>query len=156
MGTTQSSTESLSAQNLRVAVLVSRYNPKIGEGLLAGALAQWAELGGDASQLSVFRVPGAFELPFFAKQLAQTGDYDALLCLGAVIRGETTHYDYVCQGATQGLMQAMLETGVPMAFGVLTTENEAQALARSSDNEHNKGREAARTAVEMALKKKAI
>jgi 6,7-dimethyl-8-ribityllumazine synthase len=156
MGTTDPQSNPLQAHGLRLAVLLARYNITIGEGLLRGACEELQNLGLKGEEFLVLRVPGAFELPFVAKELAMTGKYDALICLGAVIRGETSHYDYVCQGAAHGLMQAMLQTGVPMAFGVLTTENEGQARARSGNDQNNKGREAARTAVEMALLKRAI
>ncbi|HCU24900.1 MAG TPA: 6,7-dimethyl-8-ribityllumazine synthase [Deltaproteobacteria bacterium] len=139
------------ASDLRLAVVAGRYNPRVADSLLEGALGALRELGLSEGQVEIFRVPGAFELPLLAKELAQIGSFDAIVCLGAVIRGDTSHFDYVCEGVTQGLMQAMLQTQVPMAFGVLTTEDEAQALARSGRNEHNKGREAALTAVEMAL-----
>ena len=149
MGKTEKSISDLSARGLKIAILVSRYNPRIGDGLLKGALRELKNLGLEEPEIAVQRVPGAFELPLVAKRLADSGKVDAVLCLGAVIRGETSHYDYVCMGVTQGLQQAMLLTGVPMAFGVLTTDNEAQALARCGEDEHNKGGEAARAAVEM-------
>lgn len=151
MGKTELSLKDLNARGLRIAAIASRYNPKVADGLLKGALLALQELGLSETEIEIYRVPGAFELPLFAQQLAQTGNFDAVVCLGVVIRGDTAHFDYVCEGVTQGLMQATLKTGVPMAFGVLTTDNEAQALARSGDDPHNKGREAALTAVEMAL-----
>ena len=151
MGKTELSLKDLKAQGLRIAVLASRYNPKVADGLLQGAMRSLQEMGLSETEIEIFRVPGAFELPILAQQLAQTGNFDALVCLGVVIRGDTAHFEYVCEGVTQGLMEAMLKTGLPMAFGVLTTDNEAQALARSGADEHNKGREAALTAVEMAL-----
>lgn len=149
MGKTEIPHRDLDARGLRIAILLSRYNPKVSEGLLRGALRELQRLGLESDQVPVWRVPGAFEIPMLAKSLARSGRVDALICLGAVIRGETSHFDYVCMGVTQGVQQAMLETGVPMAFGVLTTENEDQALARSGEDEHNKGAEAARAAVEM-------
>lgn len=156
MGTTDLHSQKLNAHGLKIGIVAARYNPSICEGLLKGALGELERMGLKASESKVFRVPGAFELPYLAKELANTHQYDALVCLGAVIRGETSHYDYVCSGATQGLMQATLDSGVPMAFGLLTTDNEEQAVARSLNDEHNKGAEAARTAVEMALLKKAL
>ncbi len=150
MGKTEHPQKKLDARGLRLAILVARYNPKVCEGLLRGALRELAGLGLPEHEVAVWRVPGAFELPLLARGLALKGKVDALVCLGAVIRGETGHYDFVCQGVTDGLMQAMLHTGVPMGFGILTTENENQAIARSGEDEHNKGAEAARTAVEMA------
>jgi len=156
MGTATQEEQNLNAKGLQIAVLVSRYNKKICDGLLDGALGELNRLGLSPEELAVHRVPGAFELPWLARVLAETKKFDAVVCLGVVIRGETSHFDYICQGATQGLIQAMQDTGVPMAFGVLTTDNEDQALARASKNENNKGVEAARTAVEMALLKRNV
>lgn len=149
MGSTQNNTQTLDAKGLKLAILAARYNPKIMEGLLSGALGELKNLGLAEAEITVFRVPGAFELPYLAKKLASSGNWDGLICLGTVIQGETKHFDYVCEGVTQGIMQAMLETLTPIAFGILTTDNESQAEARSSNDEHNKGREAARTVVEM-------
>jgi 6,7-dimethyl-8-ribityllumazine synthase len=101
-------------------------------------------------RIDLLRVPGSFELPLVAQRLAGTGRYAAVICLGAVIRGETDHYDYVCEGAAQGILQAGLNTGVPVIFGVLTCESDAQAIDRAGPDETNKGYEAARVAVEMA------
>jgi len=156
MGKTELSLKDLDARGLRVAVVAARYNPKVADGLLKGALVALQELGLSETEVEIYRVPGAFELPLLAQEIAKTGKIDAIVCLGVVIRGDTSHFDYVCEGVTQGLMQAMLKAGIPMAFGVLTTDNEAQALARSAADGHNKGREAALTAVEMALLKKRI
>lgn len=156
MGRTEISITDLNARGLKIAVLAARYNPKIMDGLLRGALAELQRLGLSENEVAVWRVPGAFELPLVAAQVARAGKLDAVVCLGAVVRGDTSHFDYVCQGATQGLQEAMLQTGVPMAFGVLTVDTEAQALARSGEDEHNKGAEAVRAAVETAcLLKKA-
>ncbi|MFO1464801.1 MAG: 6,7-dimethyl-8-ribityllumazine synthase [bacterium] len=156
MGKTELQWKDLNARGLRIAVVAARYNPRVADGLLKGALLALHELGLSESELDVYRVPGAFELPLLAQQIAKTGKCDAVVCLGVVIRGDTSHFDYVCEGVTQGTMRAMLQTEVPMAFGVLTTDNEAQALARSGEDGHNKGREAALTAVEMALLKKRV
>lgn len=156
MGDPGTSEKKLDARGLRIGVIASRYNPGICEGLLAGAVEELKSLGLNPAEIPIYRVPGALELPFLAKTLAQTGKFDALICLGAVIRGETSHFEYVCQGTTQGMVQAMLDTGIPMSFGVVTTENEIQAVSRSSANENNKGREAARTAVEMVRVKREI
>jgi len=156
MGRTELHPAELDARGLRLAVIASRYNPRVADGLLEGALGALREAGLAEGEIEVFRVPGAFELPLLAKELAQAGKFDAIVCLGVVIRGDTSHFDYVCEGVTQGLVQAMLQTQVPMAFGVLTTDNEDQALARSGRNEHNKGKEAALTAVEMALLRRRI
>jgi 6,7-dimethyl-8-ribityllumazine synthase len=156
MGTAEKPNEPLNAAGLKIAIIASRYNSQVCEGLLSGALGELERLGLSKEKISVHGVPGAFELPLMAKWLAEQGVWDALICLGAVIRGDTAHFEYVCEGATQGLQQAMLETGIPMAFGVLTTDNLEQALARAGDDEHNKGLEAARTAVEMAQKRRKI
>jgi len=149
MGKTDLSNQELIAKGLRIAVVAARYNPKICDGLLKGALKELIRMGLHEEEIAAFRVPGAFEIPYLAKKLALSKKFDAIVCLGVVIRGETSHFDYVCSGVTEGIMQAMLETATPMAFGILTTDNEAQALSRASDDAHNKGLEAARTAVEM-------
>ena len=156
MGSVGPQDEKLSAAGLRIGVIASRYNPKVCDGLLSGALQELNRLGLAKEKVLIHRVPGAFELPLMAKLLAQHGDVDAVICLGAVIRGDTAHFDYVCSGATQGLQLAMLETGIPMAFGLLTTDTKEQALARAANDEHNKGLEAAQTAVEMAQRRRKI
>ena len=156
MGKTELDPKKLEARGLRIAVVAARYNPKVADGLLKGALIALNEMGLSENEIEIYRVPGAFELPLLAQQIAKTGKVDAVVCLGVVIRGDTSHFDYVCEGVTQGLMQAALASQIPMAFGVLTTDNEAQALARSGEDLHNKGREAALTAVEMALLKKRV
>jgi 6,7-dimethyl-8-ribityllumazine synthase len=156
MGSVGPQEEKLSAAGLKIGIIASRYNPQVCEGLLSGALQELNRLGLAKEKVSIHRVPGAFELPLMAKLLAEQGNVDALICLGAVIRGDTAHFDYVCSGATQGLQLAMLETGVPMAFGLLTTDTTEQALARASNDEHNKGLEAAQTAVEMAQHRRRV
>ena len=133
---------------MRIVVVAARFNPEVTERLLDGAEKELGELGAAATALWV---PGAFELPLAAHRLASSGEYDAVVCLGAVIRGETTHYELVSEGAAQGVQQVQLATGVPIAFGLVTVENEAQALARSEGpGGHNVGEEAALVAVEMA------
>jgi 6,7-dimethyl-8-ribityllumazine synthase len=134
----------------RFAVIVSRFNAPITESLCRAAVAALREAGVAAGAIEEFRVPGAFELPQAARAAAETGRFDAVICLGCVIRGETPHFEYVSSTAAHGLMAAAGETGVPMAFGVLTTDTEAQALARAGDDADNKGREAAAAALEMA------
>lgn len=156
MGSAQKNGVDLDARGLKLAILAARYNPRIIDGLLSGAMGELQKLGLSEKEVAVFRVPGAFELPYLAKKLALTGSWDGLICLATVIQGETRHFDYVCEGVTEGIMQAMLESLTPMAFGVLTTDNEAQALARAKDDEHNKGAEAARTVVEMARLSQAL
>jgi 6,7-dimethyl-8-ribityllumazine synthase len=138
------------------AVCVATFYEEIAERLLNGA-AEGFQLGG-VSEASVheFRVPGAFELPFAAKLCAESGRFAAIACLGVVIRGETTHYDHVCEGVTLGTQKVQLETGVPVAFGVITAENVDQALARSGGDKRDQGRGAAAVAMRMALLKQAI
>jgi 6,7-dimethyl-8-ribityllumazine synthase len=138
------------ATGLRVAVVAARYNEALVEQLVAGALAAWASAGGAADALRVERVPGAFELPLAAQALARTGSFDAVVALGCVIRGDTAHFDFVAGECARGLQQVMLATGVPVAFGVLTTENIAQARERAAPGAHNKGGEALHTALAMA------
>jgi 6,7-dimethyl-8-ribityllumazine synthase len=140
--------QQLNANGLNFAILVARFNSAITEKLLAGAREALTKAG--AKSQEVFYVPGAFELPFAAKKLAERGDFDAIVALGAVIRGDTPHFDYVAAEAARGLQQAALETGVPIAFGVLTTDNREQAEARAGGAAGNKGFDAAMTAVEMA------
>jgi 6,7-dimethyl-8-ribityllumazine synthase len=137
------------ARGLRVGVACSRFNGAITLRLLDGALEALEELGADRNDVTVAWAPGAFELPLLAQALARAGA-DAVLCLGAVVRGETGHYEHVAGQCAAGIQRVQLEEGVPVAFGVLTTENREQALARSQPGDANKGREAAETAVEMA------
>jgi 6,7-dimethyl-8-ribityllumazine synthase len=131
--------------DLRIAIVVSRFNPEITERLLAGA--QEALRGEGA--VTVIHVPGAFEIPFTAKQAALSGRFDAIVALGCVIRGETAHFEYISQVASNGIAQVGLETGIPVAFGVLTADTDEQAMARSVPGPDNKGYHAAQTAVEM-------
>ena len=140
----------LSAKGLRLAIVVSRFNSFITERLLAGALDALERAGADEKQIEVVRVPGSFEIPVTAKTLAQTRRYDALICLGCIIRGETQHFDYLSAEVTRGIQLAALETGVPMAFGVLTTDTLEQAVDRAGAKSGNKGAEVALAAVEMA------
>jgi 6,7-dimethyl-8-ribityllumazine synthase len=106
--------------------------------------------GADLDEVTVVHVPGSWEIPVAAQKCARSGDYDAVICLGAVIRGETPHFDYVCSGATSGTMRASLDTEVPVLFGILTTDTVDQAIARAGSKAGNKGREAAEAAIEMA------
>jgi len=140
----------LEGAGLRVAVVLSRYNEFIGERLLEGALSTLAKHGVDASDVSVVRVPGAFELPAVAKRLAGSKRYDAVVCLGTVLRGETPHFDFVAGEAAHGIARASFETGVPVLFGVLTADTLDQALDRAGGKHGNKGAEAAQGAIEMA------
>ena len=140
--------QNLDASGLNFAILVARFNSAITEKLLAGAREAFTQAGAKSQQ--VFYVPGAFELPFAAKKLAERGGFDAIVVLGAVIRGDTPHFDYVAGEAARGLQQAGLDSGVPVIFGVLTTDNWEQAEARAGGAAGNKGFDAAMTAIEMA------
>jgi len=150
----QAPRERPSARGLRVAVLRSQFNPPVTEGLLEGALAALREAR--AREVEVFEVPGAFELPLAARAAARSGRFDAVVALGAVIRGETDHYEHVARAAASGLLAASMETGVPVAFGVLTVRREEQAVSRAQPGPRNKGGEAARAAVWMVRTLRAI
>jgi 6,7-dimethyl-8-ribityllumazine synthase len=134
----------------RFAIVRARFNDDLAERLTTGALKALAEQGVGEDQVDVHDVPGAFELPLAAKACAQSGRYVAVICLGAVIKGETDHYDHVCAAAALGIEQAQLETGVPCTFGVLTVESMDQALARSGGGKRDQGYSSAQTAVAMA------
>jgi len=133
----------------RYAIVRATFYEELAERLTAGALRGLEEDGIDRGVVDVYDVPGAFELGLAAKVCAQTERYAAIVCLGVVIRGETDHYDWVCDQAARGIQQAQLETGVPCAFGVLTVEDEDQALARSGGDKRDQGYNSARTAVHM-------
>ena len=140
----------LDARDLRIAVLASRFNPEISQRLVAGCQRQLEELR--CERFDLHWVPGAFEIPLAAQTLVDSGEYDAVVALGAVIRGDTPHFDYVCRAVTDGLRDVNLRSGVPVAFGVLTTENLEQALERAAEpgeKGSNKGGECAAVAVEM-------
>jgi 6,7-dimethyl-8-ribityllumazine synthase len=137
----------LSGAGLHIAVVVARYNEDVSKRLLRGALGALEEHG--VEEPDVFWVPGALELPVTALALAEKGGHDAIVCLGCVIRGETYHFELVAGQASAGVMQVQLDTGVPITFGVLTTDDKEQALARSGPK-NNKGAEAAEAAIEMA------
>jgi 6,7-dimethyl-8-ribityllumazine synthase len=137
----------LSGGDLRIAVVVSRFNEDVSKRLLRGALSTLEEHG--VRDPDVLWVPGSLELPVTALALAERGNHDAIVCLGCVIRGETYHFELVAGQAAAGIMQVQLDTGVPVSFGVLTTEDKEQALARSGPN-NNKGADAAAVAIEMA------
>ena len=140
----------VNARGRKVAIIAARFNDFIVTSLLKGATGAWLEHGGAAADLAVVRVPGAFELPVTARKLAAGGRYDALVALGCVIRGDTPHFDYVAGECARGLQLASLETGVPIAFGVLTVESLEQALERAATSAGNKGGEAMESALEMA------
>ena len=137
------------AATLRCAIVVSTFNETVTGRLLERAVATLREQGADLDHVTVIRVPGAMELPVTAKRLALTGRFEAIICLGAVIRGETSHYDLVCDVAARGISQASLETGVPIIFGVVTAETVEQALERSRPGALDRGRAAALAAIEM-------
>jgi 6,7-dimethyl-8-ribityllumazine synthase len=138
------------AGTARFALVVSRFNEAITSRLLEGARAALVEAGASSDRIAVYMVPGAFELPQAARCAAETGQYEAIVCLGCVIRGETPHFEYIAAAVAHGLMEASGETGVPMAFGVLTTDSWEQAEARAGEGRDNKGFEAAAAALEMA------
>lgn len=146
----------LEGAGLRVGVVVARFNGYITERLLAGALWALGEAGVADGDVTVVRVPGAFEVPLAARELAQTGDVDAVVCLAAVIRGDTPHFDFVAQAAADGVRQSMLESLVPMSFGILTTNTVEQAVERSNEGQGNKGAEAVQTAIETVRVQRAI
>jgi len=148
--TNQSFDSELSAAGFRFAIVVSRFNSFVTDPLLAGALDALAQRGADLKHVDVVRVPGAWELPIAARAIAANKKHDAIICLGAVIRGDTPHFDYVAAEAARGLAAASVETGVPMAFGVLTTNTPEQAVDRAGGKSGNKGFDAAMTAIEMA------
>jgi 6,7-dimethyl-8-ribityllumazine synthase len=139
----------LDAAGMRLAVVASRFNDDVTKLLLDGALYELADRGLEPESIPVVWVPGAFEIPLIAKQLAESGERDAVICVGAVIRGDTPHFDFVATECASGISRVALETGVPIAFGVLTTDDRDQALARAGGPQGNKGAEAAATAVEM-------
>ncbi len=143
-------TTSGDASKLRFGVVVSRFNHLVSVKLLEGCRRELEKRGAGPDDIDVAWVPGAFEIPHVARTLARSGRYDALVTLGAVIRGGTPHFDYVCRGVTDGVREVIRDTSVPVAFGVLTADDLEQALARAGGSEGNKGEEAARAAVEMA------
>jgi len=136
--------------DFQIGIVVSVFNEVVTNRLLVAAEATLGQLGVPQDHIQVIRVPGAFEIPLIAKTLAQSRRFDAIICLGAVIRGETPHFDYICAETSRGIGCASLETGIPVIFGVLTTDTVDQAMARSGPPERNKGADAARTAIEMA------
>jgi 6,7-dimethyl-8-ribityllumazine synthase len=138
------------------AVVVSRFNDFITEPLLQGALSTLKRHGIDPDDATIAWVPGAFEVPLVCQQLAQTGDYDAVIALGCVIRGGTPHFDFVCKAATDGCTEVALRTGVPVAFGMLTCDTIEQAQERADPHGNNKGEEAALAAIEMVGLRRAI
>ncbi len=140
----------LSASGLKIAILVSRFNSFITDRLLEGALNTYTRQGGSMEDVDVVHVPGAFEMPVVAKKLAAQGSYEALVALAAVVRGATPHFEYVSSATTSGISSVALEFGIPIGFGVLTTETVEQAIERAGSKSGNKGAEAVLTAIEMA------
>ena len=140
----------LNAGDLRFGIVVSKFNEFVTGRLEAAALETLKQYGAPEDNVHVVRVPGAFEIPLVARQLAQSKQFDAVICLGAVIKGETPHFDFISAEMSRGIAQASLETGIPVIFGVLTTNTAEEALARAGTTEVNRGKEAACTAIEMA------
>lgn len=141
---------SLNGSQLKVAIVVSRFNDFITERLLGGARNCLLQHQTAEENIDIVWVPGAFELPIAAMNLAKSGKYQAVICLGVVIRGETTHYDYVCNEAAKGIANVGMQTGIPVMFGVVTTENTEQAISRAGGKSGNKGWDCAMGALEMA------
>ncbi|MBK3333171.1 6,7-dimethyl-8-ribityllumazine synthase [Persephonella atlantica] len=139
----------LNAEGLKFAIVVGRFNSLITEKLLEGAIDCILRHGGSEENITVIRVPGSFEIPLTAKKAAKSGKYDAVICLGAVIRGATPHFDYVASEVTKGIALVTLETEIPVAYGILTTDTIEQAVERAGTKMGNKGFDAALTAIEM-------
>jgi 6,7-dimethyl-8-ribityllumazine synthase len=139
----------LSAEGFRFGIIVSRFNDFISSRLVDGAMDALLRHGATEEQVSIIKVPGAFEIPLTAKKLAESGRYDAVICLGAVIRGATPHFDYVAAEVSKGIANVSLESRVPVTFGVLTTDNLEQAIERAGSKSGNKGYDGAMTAIEM-------
>jgi len=146
----------MDASGRRFGLVVSQFNSLITERLQAGAIDALCRHGAREEDIIIVQVPGAFDIPLFAKKMAASGRYDALVCLGAVIKGETPHFDYISAAMTQGIKEVMLAHGLPITFGVLTTESMEQALDRAGGKAGNKGSEAALAAVEMLNTLKAL
>jgi 6,7-dimethyl-8-ribityllumazine synthase len=141
---------SASAARFRFAIVVSRYHDFVTDRLQDAAIGTLSAAGVDDAAITIVRVPGAFEIPIAAQCAAESGQYDAIVCLGCLVKGETPHFDFIASAVSHGLTAAAAATGVPMAFGVLTTNSLEEALARAGDGPGNKGREAASAAIEMA------
>jgi 6,7-dimethyl-8-ribityllumazine synthase len=139
-----------SAQEFRFALIVSKFNSSITDRLLEGALEALASTGAQEDQVVIYRVPGSFEIPQMARKVAESDNYDAIICLGAVLRGETYHFELISEECAHGIQQVAADFSIPVAFGVITADTVEQALERSGRQSDNKGWEAAMTAVEMA------
>jgi len=146
----------LDAKGLRFGLIVSRFNNFITERLLEGALDALRRHGAKDQNLEIVRVPGSFEIPLLCKQMADTGRYDAIVCLGSLIRGSTVHFDILSAEVTKGLASVMLDTGIPVSFGIITTDTIEQAVERAGTKMGNKGWQAAESAIEMANLVKAV
>ncbi|MEX1993704.1 MAG: 6,7-dimethyl-8-ribityllumazine synthase [Steroidobacteraceae bacterium] len=140
----------LDARNLRFAIVASRFNDSVVERLIDGAVESLSGHGADPARLELVRVPGAYDLPLIARKIAESGRADAIIALGAVIRGETAHFEHIAAACAQGLSRVAEETGVPVAFGVLTTLTEEQAEERAGGSEGNRGADAAEAAIRLA------
>ncbi len=136
-------------EGMKAAIVASRFNEIITNKLLGGAVDGLVRHGMSEDNITAVWVPGAFEIPTIAAKLAKSGEYDAIICVGAVIRGQTSHYDYVCNEVSKGIAQVSLQTGVPVMFGIVTTENIEQAIARAGSKAGNKGYDCALGAIEM-------
>ena len=139
----------LTAAGFRFAIVASRWNDFLTSKLVEGALDAFERLGADENSVEIFKVPGSFELPLTAQKVAESGNFDAIICIGTVIRGETPHFDYVAGEAAKGVAQVSMQTGIPVLFGVVTTETLEQAINRTGVKAGNKGFEAAMSAVEL-------
>ena len=139
----------LVSEDIKVGIIVARFNEFITSKLLSGALDTLTRHEVKEENIQVAWVPGAFEIPLIASKMAESGKYDAVICLGAVIRGSTSHYDYVCSEVSKGIASVSLKSGIPVMFGVLTTENIEQAIERAGSKAGNKGSECAQGAIEM-------
>lgn len=141
---------SLSAKGLRVGVVVSRFNDFISNKLLEGAVDTLLRSGASDGDIEVVKVPGSFEIPVIAQAMAAKGRYDAIICLGTIIRGSTPHFDYIASEVAKGIARISLDAGLPIAFGIITADNIEQAIERAGTKSGNKGRDAALSAIEMA------
>jgi len=146
----------LNAKGMRFSIVVSRFNDFINSKLLDGALDALSRHGADDDNISIVRVPGSFEIPLVAQKLANSGNFDAVICLGAVIRGATPHFEYISAEVTKGIAKVTLDSGIPVSFGILTTDNIEQAIERAGTKSGNKGWDAALAAVEMVNLLKAV
>lgn len=140
----------LSAKGLKFAIILSRFNDFIGEKLKEGAVDTLIRSGTDEKDIDIIKVPGAFEMPVIAKKLAETGKYSAVICLGAIIRGTTPHFDYIASETAKGIARVSIDTEIPVSFGIITSDNIEQAIERAGTKSGNKGRDAALSAIEMA------